>query len=111
MAKGLIQALATMSQHCRRWGRCPGHHGRWQSPVHWCRLAGPGLEVELASSLLKHFLAANMGCSDFGETLSGVAKGLGWVVIVPLVSLMPQTLIPVVSEGGSPAAGWHSWVS
>lgn len=44
------------------------------------------MEAELASSLLKHFLASSMGCSDLGEMLSGAAKGLGWVVTVPLVS-------------------------
>lgn len=38
-------------------------------------LAGAGLEAQLASSLLKHVLAATMGCSDLGEMLSGAAKG------------------------------------
>lgn len=51
-----------------------------------------------------------MGCSDLGERLSGVAKGLDWVLIVPLVSLTPQTLIPVAGEGGSPMARCRGWV-
>lgn len=100
-----------MSQCCRHWGRCPGHHGRWRSLVCRCWLAGAGLEAELASSLLKHFLPASMGCNDLGETLSGVAKGLGLVVIVLLVSLTLQILILVAGEGGLLAARCHGWMS
>lgn len=111
MAKGLIQTLATMSQCCRHWGRCPGNLGWWQFLVCWCRLAAAGLEVELAGSLLKHSLAASMGFRDLREILSGVAKGLGWVVIVPLVSLAPQTLILVAGERSSLVARCHGCVS
>lgn len=111
MAKGLIQTLATMSQCCRHWGRCPGNLGWWQFLVCRCRLAAAGLEVELADSLLKHSLAASMGFRDLREILSGVAKGLGWVVIVPLVSLAPQTLILVAGERSSLVARCHGCVS
>lgn len=96
-----MQALAIVSQLCGHWGRRPWHHGWWQSSVHSCRLAGAGLEAELACSRLKHVLAAIMGCSDLGEMLSGVAKGQGWVVFFPSVSLMLQTVILAAGEGGS----------
>lgn len=105
MAKGLIQALATISQRCRCWGSCPGHHGLWQSLVHGYRLGLAWRQSWPAPCLNIFWLPARAG-SNLGETLSGVAKGLGWAVIVPLVPLRPQILILVAGEGGT--AGWHN---
>lgn len=100
MAKGLIQALATMSQRCRCWRSYLGHQGLRQSLVHGCWLRLAWRQSWPAPCLNIFWLPAWAG-SNIGETLSGAAKGLGWAVIVPLVPLKPQILILVVGKRGT----------